>query len=355
MAGVSRPAGGCTGFLALLAAVVIGDLATMTYAVLKGPFPIAVALGAPTAYLNIFVHVPLAITSYVVFTVALAASILYLWKREERWDRIAYGAVVVGELYGVFTIVTGMAWASESWGAAWNWDPRETGVLLLVLGYLGYFALRSSIPDPERRRLVSSAYAVAAYSLVPLSYAAPLIFHSLHPSFKEAQSFMWTGPAGPLIGARMLFALSTGVLLALAPYVAATRGCPSKPILGLAAAALVFAAAAAAYVGAPYLAGDPVRIVDAGLEDGRISYVVLGNGTRVDFPEPVESPVKPAVRSDGLPSVIGHVALVARDSIVVVRHWCVAFNMAMYGLLIALSLAAASMLRGRLAPRPPST
>jgi len=334
--------GGCRTFLAVLAVVIAADLATAAYGVLRGPFPVAVALGAPTAYLNLYVHVPLAITSYVVFTVALAAAVLYLWRREERWDELAYSAIIVGELYGVFTILTGMAWARESWGAAWNWDPRQTGVLLLLLAYLGYFALRSSVPDPERRRLVANAYAVAAYAMVPLSYAAPLVFESLHPSFREAQSFAWTGPAAGIMGARMLLAVATGVLLAQAPYRVRVYGCPRRPLKLLAVAVLAASTVFAAYLALPYLAGDPVRIVDAGLtSSGALEYVVVDNGTRVVFPEPVESPVKPPAASDGRPSIVGHVALVYRDGVEVVRHWSVAYNVAMYGVLIASSLAAA--------------
>jgi len=332
---------GCRMFLAALAVVLAADLATMAYGVLRGPFPVAVALGAPTAYLNLYVHVPLAITSYVVFTVALVAAALYLWRREERWDELAYSAIIVGELYGVFTILTGMAWARESWGAAWNWDPP--GRRACSSCYSPTSATSPSAPACPTPRGGGSWPTPTRSPLVPLSYAAPLVFESLHPSFREAQSFAWTGPAAALMGARVLLAVATGVLLAQAPYRVRVHGCPTRPLKALAAAALVATAALAAGLALPYLAGDPVRVVDAGLSgDGGLEYVVLSNGTTLVFEEPVESPVKPAATSDGRPSIIGHVVVVEGDELRVVRHWSVAFNVAMYGVLIASSLAAAA-------------
>ena len=335
-------AGRTCRLLALYLAVLLAlDFSTMTYAVLRGPFPLAVALGAPTAYLNIFVHVPIAISSYIVFALALVSGILYLWKRDDKYDRITQSAVIVGEAYGVFTIITGMAWASESWGAAWNWDPRETGVLLLVLAYLGYFAVRNSIPDPERKKLVANAYAVAAFSMVPISFAAPYIFKSLHPSFREAQTFMWTGSAAPLMGSRMLLAILTAISLVLAPYKARTAKCNTKTLVTIGAAFLIAAAAAATYVAAPYITDNPVRAVRVGTdENGNITWILLSNGTNTTLPKPVENPVKPPLTRQGQSSLTGHIITLENGKIQVVRHWCVPFNMAMYGLLVFTALLA---------------
>ena len=328
--------------IVLLVAVLVVDVATAAYGVLRGPFPVAVTLGAPTAYLNLYVHVPLAMTSYLVFGVALVSGILYLWRRDERYDRLTYSAVIVGEIYGVFTIVTGMAWASESWGAAWNWDPRETGVLLLVLVYLGYFAVRQSIPDPERRRLVSNAYAVAAFSMVPLSFAAPLIFKSLHPSFKQARSFMWTGSTALLMGARILLAFATGLLLVALNYLCRSSGCPGRPLQAAAVVLAVWGIIFATLLASPYLSSSPVRVVNAGLDGDAITWVKLSNGTTITLSPPQESPVKPARTPGGEPSILGHIVVVKNGRLVIVRHWSAAFNYAAYTLLLASALLAAA-------------
>ncbi|MCE4628606.1 MAG: cytochrome c biogenesis protein [Desulfurococcales archaeon] len=331
----------CRLLAAYLAVLLALDASTMIYAVLRGPFPLAVALGAPTAYLNIFVHVPIAISSYIVFAIALVAGALYLWKRDDKYDRITHSAVIVGEAYGVFTIITGMAWASESWGAAWNWDPRETGVLLLVLAYLGYFALRSSIPDPERKKLVANAYAIAAFSMVPISFAAPYIFKSLHPSFKEAQTFMWTGSAAPLMASRMLLAILTAISLVLVPYKARTAKCSTKPLLAIGAAFLIVVATAAAIIAAPYITDNPVRAVRVGTdENGNITWILLSNGTNLTLQKPAKNPVKPPLTRQGQSSLTGHIITIENGEIRVVRHWCVPFNMTMYGLLILTTLLA---------------
>ncbi len=38
----------------------------------------------------LYFHVPLAWVAFLAFFVVLVGSVLYLWKREDRWDRLAY-------------------------------------------------------------------------------------------------------------------------------------------------------------------------------------------------------------------------------------------------------------------------
>src|ERR1041385_1550831 len=76
---------------------------------------------APLAWKLFFVHVPIALVSFIAFGVALVGSVQYLRTRSDVWDRSALAAVEVGVLYTALTLVTGMLWGKAEWGVAWRW------------------------------------------------------------------------------------------------------------------------------------------------------------------------------------------------------------------------------------------
>ena len=106
------------------AAASVAFAAVAGAAALEAPFPLTVELGAPTAYLNLYIHVPLAWTAYLLFAVSAGAGLAYLARRRVGLDRLSLAAAAAGEIYGLAALATGMVWASESWGAPWSWDPR---------------------------------------------------------------------------------------------------------------------------------------------------------------------------------------------------------------------------------------
>ncbi len=169
------------------------DAITLAISQIEGPFPSIVPLGNPTAYRSLYIHVPISITTYLLFTLGFLFAIVYLLKRESRFEIAAHSFILAGILMGFSTLVTGIIWASESWGSSWNWDPRETGVLFMFLAFLVYLAIRSSIKDPNVRPRVSMAFAVAAYATIPLSFLAPYLMPSLHPTASETEMFMGGG------------------------------------------------------------------------------------------------------------------------------------------------------------------
>lgn len=132
-------------------------------------------------YRIIFFHLPAAITSFFAFTVTLVTSILYLIKNDYRYDLLAKNSAKGGFFLITAALLSGSVWANVAWGTFWNWDPRETTVLILWFVYAAYFALRESIDSPSDRARISAIYSIFAYVTVPLSYLSSQIFFSLHP------------------------------------------------------------------------------------------------------------------------------------------------------------------------------
>ena len=130
----------------------------------------------------VFFHVPTAWVAVLAFLVSCIASVMYLRRRDPRDDIRAAVSAGLGLLFAVLATVTGAVFARIMWGAYWNWDPRQTSIVILMLIYGAYFALRGAVSDPERRASLASVYAILAFVTVPfLVFVVPRIYWSLHP------------------------------------------------------------------------------------------------------------------------------------------------------------------------------
>jgi len=160
---------------------------------LLGPFMLAVVVAAflwpqpAKGFIGessriVFFHVPCAWTATLAFIVAAIASIVHLIKRDSFSDESAAAAVRQGFLYSVLATVTGSIFADVMWGSYWNWDPRETSIVLLLFLYAAYLFLRGAITDPERRGVFCAVYALFSGFVMPfLMFVVPRVTASLHP------------------------------------------------------------------------------------------------------------------------------------------------------------------------------
>lgn len=130
-----------------------------------------------------YYHIPQAWICVIAFAMSAYYSIKYLRKRSGLDDDLAADSARLGLLFCVLATLTGAIFAKVTWGAFWNWDPRQTSIFILLLIYGAYFALRSAIEDEDRRAALSSAYAIFAFVTVPfLVFVIPRMVPSLHPS-----------------------------------------------------------------------------------------------------------------------------------------------------------------------------
>jgi heme exporter protein C len=131
----------------------------------------------------LFFHVPMAWVSFVAFVAAGVSSVRFLaGGREPRHDRSATASVELGLLFGVLATATGAIWARVMWGAYWNWDPRQTSILIALLFYAAYLALRGAVADASTRARLSAAYAALGLVVAPfLFFVLPRLGFTLHP------------------------------------------------------------------------------------------------------------------------------------------------------------------------------
>jgi heme exporter protein C len=130
----------------------------------------------------LFFHVPQAWVATLSFLLSMIASSMYLAKRNVKLDYLALSAAELGFLFCLLATASGSIFAKAAWGSFWNWDPRQTSIVILLMIYGAYFALRSAVVDPEKRRVFAAVYSILAFVTVPfLVFVVPRITASLHP------------------------------------------------------------------------------------------------------------------------------------------------------------------------------
>jgi len=132
----------------------------------------------------IYFHVPVAWVSVAAFIIAGINSILLLASEKHRAEReyMAYNSAVAGMVFTILTVITGSIWAKTSWGSYWNWDPRETSIVILLLIYVAYLSLCSALRENPGRGNISAVYLIIAMITMPfLVFIIPRVYPSLHP------------------------------------------------------------------------------------------------------------------------------------------------------------------------------
>jgi succinate dehydrogenase hydrophobic anchor subunit len=103
----------------------ISEAANITRGISKLPPPPA----KDWSPLMVFIHPPLAISSYV-FIFAFTAYLYLLESRTKSLARIGFAS------WGLTlsALVTGMIWAQSAWGSYWSWEPKEyTSLAIFIL------------------------------------------------------------------------------------------------------------------------------------------------------------------------------------------------------------------------------
>ncbi len=128
-----------------------------------------------------YFHVATAWTGLLGFVAAGVAGVVYLVRRDERWDVIEVAAVEISVVFFFITIVLGSIWARPIWNTWWTWDPRLTTAAVTELIYIAYFMLRQGIEDPGRRARFGAVYTILGAISAPITFFAIRLFRTIHP------------------------------------------------------------------------------------------------------------------------------------------------------------------------------
>ena len=127
-----------------------------------------------------YVHVPSAWLAYAAFFVTFVGGLLYLARRDLRFDRFAAASAEIGLVFTALAIVTGAIWGKATWGKWWDWDPRLTTTAILFVVYAAYLLLRQSLVDRQRRARLAAVFGIAGFLNVPIVHFSVLWWRGLH-------------------------------------------------------------------------------------------------------------------------------------------------------------------------------
>lgn len=145
------------------------------------------------------------------FTVVFVCSIIYLVKRDLKFDRIAGASAEIGVMFTTITLLTGPLWARPIWGAYWTWDPRLTTTLVLWFIYVAYLMLRSSTPEGHKRARLSAVFGIVGWIDVPIVFMSIRWWRTIHPTLISGEGMQMD----PTMQGVLMFALGAFTLLYL--------------------------------------------------------------------------------------------------------------------------------------------
>jgi heme exporter protein C len=158
-------------------------LAILTAAML-GYAPIAIA-NAPYESTMLLVqkifyfHLATWMALSVAVTVCAVGSLMYLFKGNQRADRVAFAAAELSVLYCTFGLISGSMWGRKAWGVWWQWDAKLTMAFMLEMIFLGYLIVRKyGGPGSEK---LAAAMGIFGAATAPFIYKSADWWRTVHP------------------------------------------------------------------------------------------------------------------------------------------------------------------------------
>ena len=127
-----------------------------------------------------YVHVPAASLSMMIYCAMAAASASFLIWRHPLADVIARASAPLGAGFTLITLITGSLWGKPMWGTWWEWDGRMTSVLILFFLYIGYIALSDSYGAEERGKKICAIMALVGVVNIPVIRFSVDWWNTLH-------------------------------------------------------------------------------------------------------------------------------------------------------------------------------
>ncbi len=140
-----------------------------------------------------YIHVPSAFLAYLAFFITFIASIIYLYRKDPKWDTVAHCAVETGVIFCTIVLITGPIWARPIWNVWWTWDPRLTTTLILWFTYVAYLMLRRSVKE-NRRANLAAVFGIIGFINVPITFFSIRLWRTIHPVVITSQGLNMSGP-----------------------------------------------------------------------------------------------------------------------------------------------------------------
>ena len=152
-------------------------------------------------YRILFVHVPSAIMSELIYLFLAVNGFIYLVWRTKISAIFLNSAISIGLIFTALVLITGSIWGKPMWGTWWVWDARLTSELILFFVYLSIIFLYGAFDDVRKGSKAASILAIIGFVNIPIIHFSVEWWNTLHqgPSVMKFDT--------PSIATEMLFPL----------------------------------------------------------------------------------------------------------------------------------------------------
>lgn len=186
---------------ACIPVLLIISITLLLYGVVSGLFLAPADYQQGDAFRIMYVHVPCAFLSLMVYAVMAGAAAVQLIWRVKLADVLMSASAPLGAWFTALALITGSLWGKPMWGAWWVWDARLTSELILLFLYLGVIALRAAIAQREDAARACSILLVIGAIDLPIIHYSVYWWNTLH----QGSTIRLLGPS--LIAPSMLHPL----------------------------------------------------------------------------------------------------------------------------------------------------
>ena len=185
---------------------IVGCLVSI-YGLYSGLFWVPADYQQGDAFRLMYVHVPSAWLSTMIYGSMVFASFIYLIWHIKVSFYFAVAAAPLGAVFTALALLTGSIWGKPIWGAWWVWgDARLLSELILLFIYLLYIVLNSSVVlNKNNMKMLSIVCMIGGLNL-PIIHYSVVWWTSLH---QPASISLFSSPA---IDSSMLYPLFASMI-----------------------------------------------------------------------------------------------------------------------------------------------
>lgn len=193
-------------------------LISLTYGLVGG------LLLAPADYLQgdgfriIYVHVPCAFLSLLIYGVMTGAAIATLVFRLRMAPLVIQHSAPIGAMFTLLALITGSIWGKPMWGTWWIWDARLTSELILLFIYIGIMLFQSATANKNTADKTVAILILVGFVDLPIIHYSVYWWNTLHQGSTLklfAPSAIDTSMLYPLLSMIVAFLCYYGIVLFL--------------------------------------------------------------------------------------------------------------------------------------------
>ena len=131
-------------------------------------------------YRILFIHVPSAILSELIYLFLAVNGFIYLVWRTKISATFLNSAISIGLIFTAIVLISGSIWGKPTWGTYWVWDARITSTFILLIQYVGLIALRSSFSSRQTTDQILSIVSIIGAVNIPIIKFSVDWWNTLH-------------------------------------------------------------------------------------------------------------------------------------------------------------------------------